>query len=141
MPRIVSGRFVQPFALLWVFGACLALLFPGCGSNEAGYAYTYTVRAQVVQLPDGSPSGQFLAHHETIPDYQSVSGSVGMQQMVMPFTVVDPEVLEGLAVGDIVEITYGESHRPRVRQGVIAVRRLPDDTVLDLGGEDGPGKP
>lgn len=107
----------------------------GSGGTASGQSYDhiYVVRARVTQLPDGSPGGQFMAHHETIPDYISTNGSVGMQHMIMPFTVVDDAVLGGIVVGDIVEITFGETHRPRVSQGVIAIRRLPADTVLDLG--------
>lgn len=119
--------------------ACFVLL--GCGgsgdTDSEPYEHVYTVRARVVQLHDGSPMGEFRARHEAIPDYQAANGSVGMGAMEMPFAIVDMGVQEGVAVGDIVEITYGETHRPRVRQGVIAIRQLPNDTELDLG-EEGP---
>jgi hypothetical protein len=111
----------------------------GCGGEQgstdsaAQYEHVYTVRAQVTQVPDGSPGGQFLARHEAIPDYVAANGSVGMHAMVMPFTIVDPAVLEGIVVGDVVEITFGETHRPRVSQGVIAITKLPADTALDFG--------
>ena len=123
--------------------AVLALsvfLLAGCsgsgGGSDAGaaaYDHVYTVRARVTRLPDGSPSGDFRARHEAIPDYQAANGSVGMNTMEMPFQIVDAGVLDGVAVGDIVEITYGETHRPRVSQGVIAIKQLPNDTVLDFG--------
>ncbi len=123
---------------------CLAVSagLTGCDRGSGGqaaadpaeqYEHVYTVRAQVTQVPDGSPGGQFLARHEAIPDYVAANGSVGMHSMVMPFTIVDPAVLEGVAVGDLVEITFGETHRPRVSQGVIAITKLPADTELDFG--------
>ncbi|MFI4860912.1 MAG: hypothetical protein ACIAXF_09555 [Phycisphaerales bacterium JB063] len=115
-----------------------ALALPACsggGGADAGYQHVYTVRARVTQLPDGSPGGAFMAHHETIPDYQAANGNVGMNAMRMPFTIVDDRVLEGIAVGDVVEITYGESFEPEVKQGVIAIKKLPRDTVLEFDVE------
>lgn len=108
----------------------------GCGgkagADAAAYDHVYVVRARVTKLHDGSPAGEFRARHEAIPDYQAANGSVGMNTMEMPFQIVDFSVQEGVAVGDIVEITYGETHRPRVSQGVIAIKQLPNDTELDL---------
>jgi len=125
-------------ACLLAMGLALVCLY-GCGGGaEAGaaeYDHVYTVRARVTKLHDGSPAGEFRAWHETIPDYQAASGSVGMNAMEMPFHIVDFAVQDGVAEGDIVEITFGETHRPRVRQGVIAIRQLPNDTELDLGEE------
>lgn len=136
----MTRLFARPVLVLICLWAVLVL--PGCGKGggSAGsavasdsYENVYTVRAEVIQVPDGSPGGQFMARHETIPDYVSANGSVGMHAMVMPFTIVDPAVLKDISVGDIVEITFGETHRPRVSQGVIAIKKLPADTVLDFG--------
>lgn len=123
-----------------VLAACVLVGLWGVGCDRvtqsaepaAEYNHVYTVRARVTQLPDGSPGGGFYAHHERIPDYVSVNGSIGMDSMIMPFTIVDDSVLDGLSVGDVVEITYGESFRPAVKQGVIAVTELPADTVLSF---------
>ncbi|MEM9420870.1 MAG: copper-binding protein [Planctomycetota bacterium] len=128
----------------WVGGVVvwlLVLALPGCSSgagvSAADYEHVYTVRARVAQLPDGSPGGAFLAYHETIPDYQAANGSVGMSAMLMPFTIVDASVLEGIAEGDVVEITFGESFEPAVKQGVISIEKLPSDTVLAFEAETG----
>lgn len=113
---------------------CLLALV-GCGGDKADsaeYEHVYTVRGRVLQLPDGSAGGSFVAYHEPIPEYVSISGDRGMQAMAMPFALHDAAVLEGVAVGDIVEIVYGETHRPKVRQGVISVTVLPADTVLSF---------
>lgn len=128
-------------ALSLLCGLFFLVVLVGCdgrgsgsmGSHSRGdYEHVYTVRARVTQLPDGSPSGGFYARHERIPDYVSVNGSIGMDTMVMPFTILDDSVLEGIAVGDVVEITYGESFRPTVKQGVISVTKLPADTALSF---------
>ena len=122
---------------LYVLLLAVGVLFgAGCtqeqGDPTAAYEHVYTVRGRVVQLPDGSRGSGFYAQHEAIPDYVSASGSIGMVSMTMSFTIVDDAVLEGIAVGDIVEIVYGESSTP-VKQGVISIEKLPSDTVLDFG--------
>ncbi|MEM9020532.1 MAG: copper-binding protein [Planctomycetota bacterium] len=107
--------------------------FIGCGGeSDADYEHVYTVRGRVLQLPDGTLGSDFRVFHEPIPDYVAISGAIGMEAMPMPFTVNDPTVLEGVQVGDVVEIVYGETHRPKVRQGVIAITILPRDTSLSF---------
>lgn len=118
-----------------MLGLCLLFLVAGCGGgggSEADFEHVYTVRGRVLQLPDGSLGSDFRVYHEPIPEYVSISGARGMEAMPMPFTVNDPAVLEGVRVGDVVEIIYGETHRPKVRQGVIAVTVLPADTRLSF---------
>jgi len=110
----------------------------GCGGGKVDsteYEHVYTVRGRVLQLPGGAAGGSFVAHHEPIPEYISISGDRGMQAMAMPFAVHDAAVLDGVAVGDIVEIVFGETHRPKVRQGVISVKVLPADSKLTFEKE------
>ena len=121
------------FAVI-LLAACL-LALPGCGKDADEYLHIYTVRARVTQLPDGSPGSAFMAHHEPLGDYVSANGSIGMASMIMPFQTPDPAVLDAIEVGDIVEITFGESFEPEVRQGVIRISKLPGDTQLDFGPE------
>jgi len=134
--RVWLAGMVLPCRAVAVLALSVFLLVGCSGSSHAGvaaYDHVYTVRARVTRLPDGSPSGDFRARHEAIPDYQAANGSVGMNTMEMPFQIVDAGVLDGVAVGDIVEITYGETQLPRVSQGVFAIKKLPHDTVLDFG--------
>lgn len=129
-----------------VMAVILVASIAGCGSKGAEYEHVYTVRGRVLQLPDGTPGGGFVVYHEEIPDYAAANGTTGMHAMAMPFALPDPSVIDGLAVGDIVEITFGESFKPEVRQGVIKAVVLPPDTVLafdedtddagTLGGEE-----
>jgi len=99
---------------------------------DGDYEHIYTVRGRVTSLPSDTPGSAFTMHHEAIPDYVAANGSIGMSSMVMPFALPDPSVIDGLAVGDIVEVVYGESLNPRVKQGVVSARVLPADTVLEF---------
>jgi len=121
--------FRYPLTALLLF-TCLAAI--GCGEDDPGYEHTYTVRGVVASLPSDNAIDEFSVHHEAIPDYQSINGSVGMHEMVMPFPVPDRSVLEGIAVGDKVELTFGERFEPNHRMGVISVVKLPAETVLDI---------
>lgn len=115
--------------LLTVFTALL-LCLAGCG--EAPYEHTYTTRAIVKSLPGDKATQEFIVHHETIPDYVSRNGSIGMNEMVMPLPVPDRSVLEGIAIGDKVEVVFGESFKNEDRMGVISVKKLPADELLNL---------
>lgn len=106
-------------------------LLPGC-ADDPGYEHVYTTRGVVVTLPGGAAYNEFMVHHEQIPDYVSISGSLGMNEMVMPFPVPDKSVLDGLAVGDKIELTFGEVFKPRHEMGVISIKKLPADTVMSL---------
>ncbi len=114
-----------------VFAALLLPIGVGCDSDP-GYDHTYTTRGIIKSLPGEKATQEFIIHHETIPDYRSINGSVGMNEMMMPISVPDRSVLEGLEVGDKVELTFGERFEPRPAMEVIAVTKLPDDAELEL---------
>eukprot|EP00752_Nemacystus_decipiens_P016084 g14380.t1 len=103
----------------------------GC-DRQPTYQHVYTTRGVIIALPGEKAYQDFLVHHERIPDYVSINGTIGMNEMVMPFPAGDRSMLEGLAVGDKVEITYGETHEPQFSTGLIAITKLPDDTEMDL---------
>jgi len=115
--------------------ALLLLILPGLAGcdQDPGYEHTYTARAIVLSLPGERVTQEFIVHHQAIPDYQSINGSVGMNEMAMPFPVPDKSVLEGIAVGDKIELTFGERFKPDHKMGVISVTKLPADTPLNLG--------
>lgn len=114
---------------LAAFAALLLTALAGCGSDP-GYEHTYTVRGVVVALPGEKATEEFMVHHEEIPDYQSINGSVGMREMVMPFPVPDRALLDGISVGDKIALTFGERFEPKQRMGVISIKKLPADTEL-----------
>lgn len=124
---------------------CLLVFFSlklsGCGEADPGYEHTYTTRGVVLSLPGGSATQEFIVHHEAIPEYQSINGSVGMNEMAMPIPVPDRSVLDGIRVGDKVELTFGERFEPDHRMGVISVEKLPGDTALNLNATTAGAKP
>ncbi len=69
---------------------------------------TYTVRGKVADVPTrGRPQSDFQLHHEAIDNFADGSGKVvGMNSMTMSFPLGPGMALEGIAPGDIVEITF-----------------------------------
>ena len=118
---------LPPFTVL----AALLLALLGCG-RDPGYEHLYTTRGIIITLPGDKAYEEFIIHHETIPDYISINGSVGMNEMAMPIPVPDKSVLDGINVGDKVELTFGERFEPDHKMGVTAIKKLPADTELNL---------
>jgi len=118
-------------ALLALLTALLSLCVLGC-DRDPGYEHTYTTRGVVLSLPGERATQEFIVHHETIPDYISINGSIGMNEMAMPIPVPDKSVLDGIAIGDKIELTFGERFEPDHTMGLISVKKLADDTELNL---------
>lgn len=96
--------------------------------------HTYVVRARVEMLPvAGKPTTEFVVHHEAIPEFVGFSGEKGMESMSMPFPLAKSASLEGVKVGDAVEVTFVVWMTPGVR-GFEArqIRKLPDSTRLNF---------
>lgn len=140
LPTLETLMHTPFYIRLPLLAAALLLLgATGCG-QDPGYEYTYTVRAIVKSLPGDRATDEFIVHHETIPDYQSINGSVGMNEMMMPIPVPNRLALAGLQVGDKIELTFGERFEPDHRMGLISAKKLPDDTVMNLGNAKAPGE-
>lgn len=110
---------------------------PGATTTDPAAAEpdaVYVVRGRVVMLPDpANPTAEFRVHHEPIPTFKAPDGRVvGMNEMEMPFPVSDPKLLEGVAVGDIVEITFADWYKPMRTYKVTKVVKLPAETELNL---------
>jgi hypothetical protein len=96
---------------------------------------TYTVRGIVSALPDparkGSPDLQL--HHEAIPGFKDKDGTVvGMNSMPMPFPLADGVTLEGIALGDKLEVTFLVDWSLAPAHRVTAWKKLPPETELSL---------
>ena len=101
----------------------LLVLSVGC-ADAPPKAPTLTVRAVYLEsMYDGQAMN---VDHEAIPDR--------MPAMRMPFRVVDPAVLEGLAESTAVRLTLDSASL-----AVVAVEALPDTTALDLEAIDDRG--
>lgn len=92
----------------------------------------YTVRGEVVKLPAPGAARAMAVRHEAIDDFVDASGAtVGMNAMVMTFEVAPAVSLDGVAVGDKVEVRLAVGWSPPVLR-VDALRRLPPDTALEF---------
>ncbi|MGE3109995.1 MAG: copper-binding protein [Phycisphaerales bacterium] len=94
----------------------------------------YVVRGQIVELPDpAKPASEFRVHHEAIDTFADSTGKVvGMGAMTMPFPLKDKSLLEGLQVGDVVQMTFEDFYKPRRRYFVTKIEKLPADTALEF---------
>ncbi|MEM6552828.1 MAG: copper-binding protein [Planctomycetota bacterium] len=113
------------------------LLLPGCGNTDENPtpAAVHIVRGEVFQLPDGTPTSEFLVTHEAIPDWVNPLGKVGMATMTMSFPLAQDVTTDDLAKGDKIEMTVenfaGVDNAP-VAYRITQIKKLPADTVLDL---------
>jgi Cu/Ag efflux protein CusF len=130
------------------------VLFTACGRDApdepsespaapAVNSDVYIVRGEVAALPaSGDTTYGFQVRHEAIDDFRAADGTVlGMDAMTMQFPVYDPRLLEGVAVGDKVELTYEVNWHGEPIQRVSALRKLPSDTVLEFRKAEPPGPP
>ena len=86
----------------------------------------YEVRGRVTRLPvAGEAGGDLWVHHEAIPEF--------MGSHAMPFPELSAGVsLEGVAVGDAVELTLDVREDPPGYE-LVRLRELPAETKLELG--------
>lgn len=97
----------------------------------------HTVRASVVALP-GADSMLHL-HHEAIDDFPGQDGKpMGMDSMTMPFPVTKDLPLDGIAVGDRVEVTLLVDWKADSSVQVVEVKELPADAPPLVFGEAKP---
>ena len=128
-------------------GIALAGSLVGCGghgnqqegaeSEPAGLAAEFTVRGRVVQLPDPErPASEFRVHHEPIPEWKrnyNDETPVGMNAMIMDFPPASPEVIRGVAIDDVVRLTFRVAYD---EEGALMgwkatrVEKLPPETAL-----------
>jgi len=113
---------------------CAVLLLAACKEPAPAppAADRYVVRGEIARLP-ARAGGELLVRHEAIPGFKDRSGAaVGMDAMVMGFGVGPGLALEGLAVGDKVEVTFAvDWTSPSLT--VEKLVRLPADTPLRFG--------
>jgi len=117
--------------------AVLALLLPACrcspGSpgGSGGGTHSYTVRAEILRLPDPArPGTEMVVRHEAIDDFVDGFGTVvGMDAMEMSFPVMPPLSTGGLAVGDLVSVQFTVDFGQE-SLAVERLDRLPPGTAL-----------
>jgi hypothetical protein len=141
-------RSFRLFVCSLVSGIALALL-PACGEREpetpAGVVVDeYTVRGVIVAVPSAeNPTGDFLVHHEEIPEFRGEGGERGMNEMIMPFPLSSDLDLSGYSEGDRVSLTftvdYNEEEDRLITYRATSIEMLPEGTVLEFeeGAETG----
>jgi len=122
---------VRARAFRWTLFLLAVLSLAGCsGGKESGR--TYTVRGQVTQLPDpGNPGTGLYLNHEAVDDFVSRDGEmVGMDPMTMSFPVDEKVPLEGIGVGDVVELKLHVDWGAETEVEIVGIRELPPGTKL-----------
>lgn len=74
-----------------------------------------------------------MVHHEAIAEWLRPDGTKGMNSMTMPFPLADGVSLDGITIGDIVELTVIQYLGDKVPYRVSSIRKLPADTTLNFG--------
>ena len=139
-PVALLGVLLAPFALA-TLTACEESPEPGGTPIRTAAppvkppSAVYTVRGTVEQLPiEGEPQTEFRVHHEAIDNFKNASGLVvGMNAMSMPFPLGPGVKLDGVAVGDLVELTFAiwwDETAPEYH--VTRLRKLTPDTRLEF---------
>jgi hypothetical protein len=80
----------------------------------------------------GDPSSTFSVFHETIPDWLRPDGSKGMNAMVMPFPLANGVSIDGLAVGDAVEVVVRQYTTGPLPYETLSVKKLTSEIPLNL---------
>jgi len=122
---------VRARAIRWTLLLLAVLSLAGCsGGRESGR--TYTVRGQVVQLPDPNNPGTGLSiNHEAVDGFVGRDGErVGMDPMSMAFPVAAKVPLEGLQVGDVIEFKLHVDWGAQPEVEIVEIRELPAGTKL-----------
>jgi Cu/Ag efflux protein CusF len=127
-------------------GGVFAMVSTGCSREPAAPVrgapdHTYSVRGLVEMIPaKDKPTAEFVVHHEPIPEFVNPNGTKGMPAMSMPFPLAKGVSIEGVKVGDAVELTFNLWTTPGVRGfEVTQVRTLPAGTTLNFVGGAGKG--
>ncbi len=144
-----AGSSCAPTVLTALLVALGASAPPGCAqkSDESAQTSTeasenirrdlYVVRGEVRRVPiAGEPAAEFVVHHEAIPHYRASEGRLGMNVMSMPFPLAPGLSLEGVSIGDKVEVTFEvefdtEKDQP-VAYRATKVELLPSETELNF---------
>ena len=132
--------------IIAILGAIIAV---GCSNGQRNDtpaevesdAREYVIRGEVISVPEaGKPGMQFIVKHEPIDNYRDAGGRiVGMDTMGMPFTPGEGVSLEGIMPSDKVEIKWVMQWKPKAKEYVESIRKLPAETQMKFGKANPPG--
>jgi len=90
----------------------------------------YSVRAEILRLPDARRFSEMVVRHEAIDDFVDETGQVvGMDAMEMSFPVTAPLSARGLAVGDKVALRFTVDFQ-KASLAIEQIEKLPANTAL-----------
>ncbi|HTM21057.1 MAG TPA: copper-binding protein [Kofleriaceae bacterium] len=109
---------------------CVGLALGGCGKKKGGgTAASYTARAKIEAI-DGR---ELTLRHEAIPNFVNAFGDkVTMDSMAMPFAAGEGVAIDGLAVGDLVEVRFHTDWDKSPTLRIDAISKLPAGTKLAI---------
>lgn len=121
-----------------IAAAALGLAGLGCSKATSDTARVYTLRGQVIELPDpANPATGLTLNHEAIDGFVDRSGeTVGMDPMSMPFPIARDLSLDGIQVGDVVEVKLAVDWEADREVEITEVRELPAGTKLVFRAAD-----
>ena len=120
----------------------LSMALLACGGEEVPPPDVYTSRGLVRQLPTPGSQPDVYIHHEAIETFKDKDGQViGMESMVMPFTVPDGTELGDVEVGDKVAVTFAVHWHEGAPLRVRDVEVLAPSVVLDFEVTSAEGDP
>lgn len=110
---------------LSVFVLFFVMLLSASRPLAAEDSHTFKVTGVIKGLPgNGLSANEILVKHEPIPDYRDETGKVvGMMAMTMPFYLDKSTSLEGIAIGDAVELVVEQQIKPTFSDKVISIRK------------------
>lgn len=113
-------RFAVFFQFLVAAAAVLTV-----GSARADDAYKFKVKGVIRGLPgQGLAKDEVLVKHQEIPEYRDQSGKVvGMMAMTMPFYLAPGVSMEGLRIGDPVELEIEQHLEPEFSERVVTIKK------------------
>ncbi len=109
-----------------LFAVVASVLLLWAASAQAEAPYSFQVKGVLRGLPgDGRAANEILVKHEEIPEYRDSSGKVvGMMAMTMPFYLAPKVSLEGLHVGDKVELVVEQRLEPKYSEQVTKIAKV-----------------
>lgn len=113
--------------------AALACVLGASACKDEAPGARYTVRGAIENLTEAKGAQVALIRHEAIPDFVDGYGKQRtMPSMAMAFGVERGVSLDGVAIGDPVEITFVVDRERYPSFHVTALRELPAGTELTL---------
>jgi hypothetical protein len=107
-------------------GVAILLMALSATIAYADEAYTFKVKGVVRGLPgQGLAKDEILVKHQEIPEYRDESGKVvGMMAMTMPFYLAPGLALDGIALGDRVELQVEQHLKPEFSEKVVEIKKV-----------------